>query len=115
MVRLGHGCRYSKHMGNIRIVAKAMNDLADDWHWLILHDAEQIEPQRYLVSSAGTACGLLVVDRPRSVRLYDMGAPDEPTCEQCLGDGWSDALTADLEEALRRAEEVPDAEPVATP
>ena len=99
-------------MSDLRIVAKAMNDLADDWHWLILRDAQPLEPQRYYVSSAATACGLLVVEGPRAVRLYDMGAPDEPTCEACRADGWSDALIADIEEALGAADPLPVESPV---
>lgn len=92
-------------MTELRIVAKAMNDLADEWHWVVLHDAQELEPRRYFVSSADTICGLLVVDRPRAVRLYDMGAPDEPTCPRCLEGGVPAGLIAEIEELLRETEE----------
>lgn len=102
-------------MSDLRIVAKAMNDLADDWHWLVLRDAEQVEPRRYAVSSAHTACGLLVVDEPRIVRLYDMGAPAEPTCERCR-EGESPALrqAREVVEAAVAGAEIPEAIPASS-
>ena len=87
-------------MSEVRIVGKAMDDLADDWHWVVLHDAEELEPRLYAVGRVDTVCGLLISDRPRKVRLFDMGAPEEPTCARCLDDGLPPGLRAQIEEAL---------------
>jgi hypothetical protein len=94
-------------MADQRIVAKAMNDLADDWHWVVLHDAHELEPRLFVVSSVDTICGLLINPSPTRVRLYDTGAPPEPTCPVCLGDGLDADLRTQIEEALEAAEAVP--------
>ena len=61
-------------MADVRIVAKAMDDLADDWHWVLLRDAQELEPRLYHAQQVGTACGLLIAGTPQQVRLFDMGA-----------------------------------------
>ena len=94
-------------MSEVRFVGKAMDDLADDWHWVVLHDASELEPRVYAVSRVDTICGLLIADRPRRVRLFDMGAPDEPTCRRCLDGGMPPGLRAEIEAALEHAEAVP--------
>ena len=47
-------------MADHRIVAKAMNDLADDWHWVVLRDAHELEPRVYLARTVDTICGILM-------------------------------------------------------
>ena len=94
-------------MADVRIVGKAMNDLADDWHWVLLIDATPLEERVYHAVRVKTACGLPISDVPRVVRLFDMGAPAEPTCPRCLGDGLSPALRAAVNEALEQAERQP--------
>jgi hypothetical protein len=79
-------------VADVRIVAKAMDDLADDWHWVLLRDAQELEPRLYHAQQVGTACGLLISSTPQQVRLFDMGAPSEPTCPRCLEDGGGAAL-----------------------
>ena len=96
-------------MPEVRFVGKAMDDLADEWHWVVLHGARELEPRLYLAGRVDTVCGILIADSPRRVRLFDMGAPDEPTCARCLGDGLPPGLLADVREAIERA----DREPVA--
>ena len=44
-------------MSDVRIVAKAMDDLADDWHWVLLHGAEELEPRLYYVQRSGPSAG----------------------------------------------------------
>ncbi len=80
-------------MPDVRIVAKAMDDLADDWHWVVLHDAEEMETRLYYAQRVGTVCGLLIASVPQQVRLFDMGAPPEPTCPPCLAQGGGAART----------------------
>ena len=94
-------------MPDHRIVAKAMNDLADDWHWVVLRDAQQLEPAVYLARAVDTICGILIDPGPRRVRLYDTGAPPEPTCRACLDDGLDRGLRAQISEALEAAEAMP--------
>jgi hypothetical protein len=94
-------------VSEVRFVGKAMDDLADDWHWLVLHDAEELEPRVYLAGRVDTVCGLLISDQPRKVRLFDMGAPDEPTCARCRDDGLSPGLRAQIEQALGIEETAP--------
>lgn len=94
-------------MGEVRFVGKAMDDLADEWHWVVLRGAEEMEPRLYLAGRVDTVCGILISDRPRRVRLFDMGAPDEPTCARCLADGLPPGLLADVREALERADREP--------
>ena len=76
-----------------------MDDLADDWHWVVLHAAEELEPRLYLTARVDTVCGILIADRPRRVRLFDMGAPDQPTCPVCSKEGLPPGLLADVREA----------------
>lgn len=90
-------------MSEMRVVAKAMNDLADDWHWVVLHDAEEIEPGLYAARQVVTVCGLLISGVPRRVRLFDMGAPDEPTCRACLDEGLSPGLVEEIERVIEGA------------
>ena len=94
-------------MSEVRFVGKAMDDLADDWHWVVLHHAEELEPRVYLAGSVDTVCGISITDTPRRVRLFDMGAPDEPTCARCLDDGLPPGLRAEIREAIERAESAP--------
>ena len=94
---------------DVRIVAKAMDDLADDWHWVLLYGAEELGPRLYFAQRVGTLCGLLIAAAPRQVRLFDMGAPPGPTCPRCRdGDGGPELSEAGS--ARRRA---PAAEPQA--
>jgi hypothetical protein len=90
-----------------RIVAKALNDLADEWHWVVLHDASQVEAEIYVASSVDTVCGISISGTPRRVRLYDMGAPDEPTCKACITDGVGPSLRAEINELIESTEAVP--------
>ena len=80
-------------MSDVRIVAKAMDDLADDWHWVLLHDAEELEPRLYHAQRVGTVCGLLIASVPQQVRLFDMGAPAEPTCPRCRTESGGSVLS----------------------
>jgi hypothetical protein len=41
------------------------------------------------------------------VRLFDMGAPDEPTCRRCLDGGLDPGLRAEIVRVLEEAELVP--------
>jgi hypothetical protein len=90
-----------------RIVAKAMNDLADDWHWVVLHNAAELEPSLFIASSVDTICGILIAPSPTRVRLYDTGAPEQPTCDACLQDGLDRGLRAQISEAIEAAEAAP--------
>ena len=95
-------------MTELRIVAKALNDLGDDWHWVVLHDAEQLdEAEVYVASHVDTVCGISISGTPQRVLLYDMGAPDEPTCQSCLEEGLPLGLRAQISEAIEAAETVP--------
>ncbi len=95
-------------MAELRIVAKALNDLADDWHWVVLHDAQQLdEADVYVASHVDTICGISISGTPQRVRLYNMGAPDEPTCQSCLEEGLPPGLRAQIAEAIESAEAVP--------
>ena len=94
-------------MADVRIVAKAMNDLGDDWHWVDLVDAMLLEPRVYQTAYVRTACGLTISDSPRIVRLFDMGAPETPTCPRCLDGGLEPGLRAAIAEALEQAERAP--------
>ena len=80
-------------MSDVWIVAKAMDDLADDWHWVVLHDAEELEPRLYHAQRVGTVCGLLIASVPQQVRLFDMGAPPEPTCPRCVTESGGSVLS----------------------
>ena len=94
-------------MADVQIVAKAMDDLADDWHWVVLVNAEELEPRVYRASRVRTKCGYSISDVPRVVRLFDMGAPDQPTCPRCLGDGLDAGLRAAISEVIEEAERTP--------
>ena len=94
-------------MADLRIIAKAMDDLADDWHRVVLHDARQIESNLYFATAVDTVCGLLITAAPQRVRLFDMGAPDQPTCTACLDDGLGAVLRTDIESAIETAERQP--------
>jgi hypothetical protein len=94
-------------MTEVRFVGKAMDDLADDWHWVILHNAEELEPRLYLAGHVDTVCGILIVAQPQRIRLFDMGAPSEPTCPRCREGGLSPELLADIEQVLEQAEAAP--------
>lgn len=105
-------------MADVRIVAKAMDDLADDWHWVVLHGAHELEPRLYLAARVATLCGIAISDRPQKVRLFDMGAPSSPTCQRCLDGGLDPSLRAQIVEVMEQAEEMPElvpAEPVGAP
>lgn len=95
-------------MAERRIVGKAMNDLAGDWHWIVLHDAQELEPRLVVASTVDTVCGIFIASGPRRVRLIDTGAPSEPTCDLCLdGDGLSPSLRAEIDAVVEAAEAVP--------
>jgi hypothetical protein len=94
-------------MAQKQIVAKALNDLADEWHWVVMHDAQQLEPEVYMASLVDTVCGILISGTPQRVRLYDMGAPDEPTCPSCLDSGLPPGLRAEIEQVIESAESAP--------
>lgn len=73
---------------DIILVAKAMNDLADDWHWVVLGSALPLpEPRHYLAMTVRTICGVTISSEPRVIFAMDMGAPPEPTCPKCLDTG----------------------------
>ena len=91
-------------MADVTIVAKAMNDLADDWHWVVLVNATLMEPRVYRTSRVRTQCGLAISDTPRVVRLFDMGAPELPTCPKCLEGELGGSLRQAIEEALEAGE-----------
>ena len=94
-------------MADMRIVAKALEDFGDDWHWVVLHDAEPRGERRYYASAVDTVCGIVLDESGVVVTLHDTGAPDEPNCPQCRAGGISPSLRADLERALEEAEAVP--------
>lgn len=94
-------------MADVRIVAKAMDDLADDWHWVLLMDATALEPRVYHTAYVRTECGLTISDTPRVVRLFDMGAPELPTCPRCLDGGLDGGLRAAISEVIEQAERQP--------
>jgi hypothetical protein len=91
-------------MPDVRVVAKAMNDLADDWHWVLLVDATELEPRVFHAALVKTRCGLMISSTPRVVQLFDMGAPSEPTCPRCLDGGIDPALRAAISEAIESSE-----------
>jgi hypothetical protein len=94
-------------MSDVRVVAKAMNDLADDWHWVLLLDATELEPRVFHASLVKTRCGLMISSTPRVVQLFDMGAPSEPTCPRCLDDGMDPGLRAAISEVIESSERTP--------
>ena len=66
-----------------------------------------IQPRLYHAQRVGTVCGLLIASVPQQVRLFDMGAPDEPTCPTCNKEGLPPGLLADVREAIERGEREP--------
>jgi hypothetical protein len=94
-------------MSDVRIVAKALHDFGDDWHWVILHDAEPRGERRYYASGVDTICGIVLNEGGVMVTLHDTGAPETPNCPQCQGEGLSPSLRADIERVLEEAEFVP--------
>jgi hypothetical protein len=95
-------------MADRRIVGKAMNDLGGDWHWIVLHDAHELEPRLVLAASVDTVCGIYIAGGPLRVRLIDTGAPSEPTCSICLDEGGlSPSLREEIEAVIESVEAVP--------
>ena len=45
-------------MPDMRFVGKALDDFGDDWHWVILHDAEPRGERRYFTRLVDTICGI---------------------------------------------------------
>lgn len=95
-------------MADVRVVAKAMNDLADDWHWVLLLDATEVEPKVFHAMMVRTRCGVMISASPRVVQLFDMGAPDQPTCPKCLDDGLDPGLRAAISEVIESSERSPE-------
>jgi hypothetical protein len=83
-----------------RIVAKALEDFGDDWHWVILHAARELGPDTYHASGVSTVCGIWLDEGSVTVTLHDTGAPNEPTCPRCLDGGLAPSLAASVREAL---------------
>lgn len=94
-------------MTDLRIVAKALDDFGDDWHWVILHDAEARGERRYHTHLVDTVCGILLDEGGVVVTLVDTGAPDTPNCPRCQGAGLDPGLRAELERVLEAAELAP--------
>ncbi|MSQ31379.1 MAG: hypothetical protein EXR64_05055 [Dehalococcoidia bacterium] len=94
-------------MAEMRIVAKALDDFGDDWHWVILHGAEPRGERRYFTTLVDTLCGILLDEGGVTVTLVDTGAPDEPNCPRCLTGGTGGGLRAEVERVLEEAELVP--------
>jgi len=91
----------------MRIVAKALDDFGDDWHWMILHDAEEQSARRFFASRVDTVCGIVLDEGGVTVTLHDTVAPDQPNCPRCLGEGLSPSLRAELERVLEEADVAP--------
>ena len=94
-------------MADIRIVAKALDDFGDDWHWVILHDAEPRGAARYFPRLVATICGIHLDEGGVVVTLVDTGAPDAPNCPQCQASGVGPGLRAQIEQVLEEADAVP--------
>ncbi len=94
-------------MAEMQIVAKALEDFGDDWHWVVLHDAEPRGDRRFYASHVDTICGIILDEGGVVVTLHDTGAPDQPNCPRCLQGGFDPALRLALEEVLERAEAEP--------
>ena len=86
-----------------RIVAKALEDFGDDWHWVVLHAAVQLEADVYRAQGVSTVCGIWLDEGDVTVTLHDTGAPSEPTCRGCLDGGLQPTLAASVREALEAA------------
>ena len=94
-------------MTDMRLVAKALDDFGDDWHWVILHDIEPQGERRFYASRVDTICGIRLDEGGVTVTLVDTGAPDEPNCPQCQAAGLGPTLRAQIEQVLEEAELVP--------
>ncbi|MEI7926176.1 MAG: hypothetical protein WCI61_08335 [Chloroflexota bacterium] len=94
-------------MTDVRIVGKALDDFGDDWHWVILHDAEPRGERRYYTRLVDTICGIHLDEGGVVVTLVDTGAPDSPDCPQCQAAGLGPSLRAQIEQVLEEAELVP--------
>lgn len=94
-------------MAEVRIVAKALDDFGDDWHWVVLHDAEPRGGRAYWASSVDTICGIALAEGGVVVTLHDTGAPDQPDCARCLTKGVSPGLRQALDEVLEVVQAVP--------
>ena len=94
-------------MADMRIVAKALDDFGDDWHWVVLHDIEERGERSYYASAVDTVCGIILDEGGVVVTLHDTGAPDTPNCPQCQTGGLSPELYAQIEATLEVAEAVP--------
>ena len=94
-------------MADVRIVGKALDDFGDDWHWVILHDAEPRGERRYFTRLVDTICGIRLDEGGVTVTLVDTGAPDEPNCPQCQQSGVGPGLRAQIEQVLEEADLVP--------
>ena len=82
----------------------ALDDFGDDWHWVILHDAEPRGERRYYTTLVDTICGIHLDEGGVAVTLVDTGAPDQPTCPQCLGTDVGPGLRAAIASADLRIE-----------
>ena len=71
-------------MADTILVAKALDDFGDEWHWVVLKDAVLLDGSRFRASRVVTRCGIELDAGPIVVTLHDTGAPDTPTCERCL-------------------------------
>ena len=94
-------------MADMRLVAKALDDFGDDWHWVVLHDVEPRGDRRFFAAQVDTICGIVLDEGGVVVTLHDTGAPDQPNCPKCLGEGLSPSLKAELEAVLEAAEMAP--------
>lgn len=71
-------------MPDIVIVAKVLDDFGDDWHWVVLQDAQPVSRGQVRAARVVTRCGIELDAGPVVVTLHDTGAPDVPDCPQCL-------------------------------
>ena len=94
-------------MTDMRIVAKALDDFGDDWHWVILHNVEPRGERRFFTTLVDTICGIHLDEGGVTVTLVDTGAPPEPNCPQCRASEVGPSLRARIEQVLEEAELVP--------
>lgn len=71
---------------NAIIVAKAANDIGDDWHWVVLEGAVRTTSGTVLAENVRTVCGRHL-EVNAEVHLMDAGAPAMPTCPPCIDSG----------------------------
>ena len=64
-------------MADARIVAKALDDFGDDWHWVILHDAEPRGERRYWTRLVDTICGIRLDEGGVVVTLVESAKNDK--------------------------------------